>query len=335
MGSLLPFIFMFKIGNVEIKGKVVLAPMAGVTSLAYRNFMKPFGVDLTVTEMVSDCGLIYDNQKTIDYIKTTELERPVAIQLFGSSAETICKAMDVVLKHNPHIDMFDINLGCPAPKVTKTGAGSALLKDPEKLGKMFKIICKHSPVPVTAKIRLGWNEEYMNFKENIKVLEKAGIAAIGLHARTTRAGYAGKPRWELVRNLRDEMSVPLIVSGDIYDVKDAINALAISHADAIMVARGGVGNPTLVKRINAHFNGDDSIPPQTLSESKKYLQQFADMLIEEKGEYSAMMILRGLAPKFFSGYPNMKKLRSKLASALTTRESLIKILDEVKEEIYE
>ena len=136
---------MFKIGNVEIKGKVVLAPMAGVTSLAYREFMKPFGVALTVTEMVSDCGIIYDNAKTLEYIKTTEMERPVAIQLFGSSAETICKAMDIVLKHNPNIDMFDINLGCPAPKVTKTGAGSALLKDPEKLEKMFTEICKHSP----------------------------------------------------------------------------------------------------------------------------------------------------------------------------------------------
>ena len=253
---------MFKIGNVEINGKVVLAPMAGVTSLAYRNFMKPFGVALTVTEMVSDCGLIYDNKKTIEYIKTTEEERPIAIQLFGSSAETICKAMDVVLKINPNIDMFDINLGCPAPKVTKTGAGSALLRDPKKLEEMFKVICKHSPIPVTAKIRLGWNEEELTFKENIKALENAGIAAVGLHARTTRAGYAGKPRWDLVKNQRDEMSVPLIVSGDMYDVSDAIKALEITHADAIMVARGGVGNPKLIERINSYFSGKELEPYQ-------------------------------------------------------------------------
>ena len=324
---------MFKIGNVEINGKVVLAPMAGVTSLAYRNFMKPFGVALTVTEMVSDCGLIYDNKKTIDYIKTTEFERPVAIQLFGSSAETICKAMDVVLKINPNIDMFDINLGCPAPKVTKTGAGSALLRDPEKLEKMFTEICKHSPIPVTAKIRLGWNEENINFKENIKALEKAGIAAIGLHARTTRAGYAGKPRWDLVKNLRDEMSVPLIVSGDMYDVSDAIKALEITHADAIMVARGGVGNPKLIKRINSHFNDNVELEKATLEESKDYLLKLADMMIEEKGEYSAMMVLRGIAPKFFLGLPGTKKIRSKLASALTTKQSLIKIMDELKEDV--
>mgnify|MGYP003289729047 CR=1 FL=1 len=320
---------MFKIGNIEINGKVVLAPMAGVTSLAYRNFMKPFGVALTVTEMVSDCGLIYDNIKTLDYIKTTEEERPVAIQLFGSSAETICKAMDVVIKHNPNVDIFDINLGCPAPKVTKTGAGSALLKDPKKLEEMFKIICKHSPIPVTAKIRLGWNEETINFKENIKALENAGISAIGLHARTTRAGYAGKPRWDLLVNLRDEMKVPLIVSGDIYTAEDAKKALEITHADAVMVARGGVGNPNLIRQINMLYNKSDEVSSSSIAQSKKYLLEFADMLIKEKGEYGAMMVLRGIAPKFFLSMPDSKKIRNKLASALTTRESLIKILDEI------
>lgn len=324
---------MFKIGNVEIKGKVVLAPMAGVTSLAYREFMKPFGVALTVTEMVSDCGLIYDNKKTIDYIKTTEFERPVAIQLFGNSAETICKAMDVVLKINPNIDMFDINLGCPAPKVTKTGAGSALLRDPKKLEKMFTEICKHSPIPVTAKIRLGWNEDEINFKENIKALENAGISAIAVHARTTRAGYAGKPKWELLTNLRDDMSVPLIVSGDIYDVKDAKKAIKITHADAVMVARGGVGNPKLIQRINSYFDGKEPEPYQTIKESKEYLLSFANKLISEKGEYSAMMVLRGIAPKFFLGLPNTKKIRSKLASALTTKQSLERIMDEIKEDV--
>ena len=323
---------MFKIGNVEINGKIVLAPMAGVTSLAYRNFMKPFGVNLTVTEMVSDCGLIYDNHKTIDYIKTTEQERPIAIQLFGSSAETICKAMDVVLRINPNIDMFDINLGCPAPKVTKTGAGSSLLRDPKKLEEMFKIICAHSPIPVTAKIRLGWNEESINFKENIKSLENAGIAAIGLHARTTKAGYAGKPRWNLVKDLRDEMSVPLIISGDMYDISDAKKALEITHADAIMVARGGVGNPKLIERLHYYFEGKGELPYQTKKESKENLLKFGNMLIEEKGEYSAMMVLRGIAPKFFLNQPDTKKLRSKLASALTTKESLIRILDEIEEE---
>lgn len=321
---------MFKIGNVEINGKVVLAPMAGVTSLGYRNFMKPFGVALTVTEMVSDCGLIYDNQKTIDYLRSTEQERPIAIQLFGSSAETICRAMDVVLKHNPNIDIFDINLGCPAPKVTKTGAGSSLLRDPEKLEKMFTEICKHSPLPVTAKIRLGWNEEEINFRENVKALERAGVAAIGIHARTTRQGYAGKPRWELLKDFRNEMSVPLIVSGDIYTLKDTIKALECTKADAVMVARGGVGNPILVKQIDSYFKDGTIVESSSLEESIQYIRDLADMLIEEKGEYTAMMVLRGIAPKFLNSYPDMKKAKNKLASALTTRDSLERILNEIQ-----
>lgn len=321
---------MFKIGNVEIKGKVVLAPMAGYTSLGYRNFMKPFGVSLSVTEMVSDCGLIYDNKKTIEYIKTTSEERPVAIQLFGSSAETICKAMDVVLKYNKDIDMFDINLGCPAPKVTKTGAGSSLLKNPVKLKKMFEKICKHSPLPVTAKIRLGWDDSSINFRENIKALEDAGIAAIGVHARTKAQGYAGKPRYDLLKNLRDEMRVPLIVSGDIYTLKDAQKALEITKADAVMVARGVVGNPTLITQINYYFEKGENVKDATLEENKRYIRELADKLIEEKGEFTAMLNMRAIAPKFLNAFPNMKKHKNKLASALTTRESLERILNEIQ-----
>lgn len=321
---------MFKIGNVEINGKVVLAPMAGFTSLGYRKFMKPFGVALTVTEMVSDCGLIYDNKKTLEYIKTDKIEHPVAVQLFGSSAETICKAMDIAIKHNPEIDIFDINLGCPAPKVVKTGAGSSLLKDPKKLGEMFKIICDHSPIPVTAKIRLGWNEETINFKENVKELEKAGIAAIGIHARTTRQGYAGKPRWDLLKDFRDEMSVPLIVSGDIYSLEDAKKALELTKADAVMVARGGVGNPIFIKQIDEYYKSGNIIPNSSIEEDLQYIRDLADEMIAEKGEFTAMLNMRAIAPKFLNKFPGMKKHKNKLASALTTRASLEKILNEIQ-----
>lgn len=321
---------MFKVGNVEIKSKVILAPMAGVTSLAYRDFMKPFGVGLSVTEMVSDCGLIYENKKTIDYLKTSELERPVAIQLFGSEAETIIKAMEVVIKENPNFDFFDINLGCPVPKVTKAGSGSALLKNSAKLGEMFKKICAVSPKPVTAKIRLGYSEDNINFLENIKVLEEAGVAAIGIHARTTSQLYSGKARYELLKDLRDKMSVPLFVSGDIYTLDDAIKALEITKADAVMVARGGVGNPRLVEQINHYFKTGERLPNATLKENIEYLEKFADMLIEEKGEYRAMSILRGIAPKFLDGFPGMKPYKNKLAQSLSTRASLTRILDEIR-----
>lgn len=321
---------MYKIGSIEIESKVILAPMAGVTSLAYRNFMKSFGVGLTVTEMVSDYGLIYENKKTLDYIKTTELERPIAIQLFGNDSETIIKAMEICEKENPNFDFFDINLGCPVNKVTKAGSGSALLKNPAKLGEMFTKICKSTTKPVTAKIRLGYNEDSINFMENIKALEDAGIAAIGIHARTTSQMYSGKARYELLKNLRDKMSVPLFVSGDIYSLDDAINALNITKADAIMVARGGVGNPILVKQIDTYFRTGEKLPNSTLEENLNYLRQFSDMLIEEKGEYRAMSILRGIAPKFLDGYPGMKKYKNTLAQSLSTKASLERILSEIR-----
>ena len=321
---------MFKIGNVEVESKVILAPMAGVTSLAYRNFMKPFGVGLTVTEMVSDCGLIYENKKTLDYIKTTEQERPIAIQLFGSNSETIIKAMKIVEKENPNFDFFDINLGCPVPKVTKAGSGSALLKNPAKLGQMFKEICSSTTKPVTAKIRLGWSDDSINFLENIKALEEAGVAAIGIHARTTAQSYSGKARYELLKDLGVKMSVPLFVSGDIYTLDDAINALEITKADGVMVARGGVGNPQLVKQINHYFKTGERLPNSTLQENIQYLREFADMLIEENGEYKAMSILRGIAPKFLDGFPGMKPYKNKLAQSLVTKASLERILSEIR-----
>lgn len=321
---------MFKIGNISIESKVILAPMAGVTSLAYRNFMKPFGVGLTVTEMISDCGLIYENKKTLDYLKTSELERPIAIQLFGNDSETIIKAMEICEKENPNFDIFDINLGCPVPKVTKAGSGSALLKNPAKLRQMFSKICSSTTKPVTAKIRLGWSDESINFLENIKALEEAGVAAIGIHARTTSQLYSGKARYELLKDLRSKMSVPLFVSGDIYSLDDAINALEITKADAVMVARGGVGNPQLVRQIDHYFKTGERLPNSTLEENKKYLLQFANMLIEEKGEYRAMSILRGIAPKFLDGFPGMKPYKNMLAQSLTTKASLERILSEIR-----
>ena len=318
---------MWKIKDIKIKSHVVLGPMAGVTFLSYRDFMKPFGVGLSVTEMVSDCGLVYGNKTTLEYIETSDIDHPVAIQLFGSDADNICKAMDAIIKHNPNFEMFDINLGCPVPKVTKTGAGSALLKDPQKLYEYMKKICEYSPKPVTAKIRLGWDDKSINFMENIEALEKAGVAAIAIHARTTKQMYSGKPRYELLKDLGDKMSVPLIVSGDIFTLEDAINAKEITKATAIMVARGGIGNPYLITQINHYFETGEKLEPQSLETNIDNLYRLTDMMIEEKGEQKAMMILRGIAPKFFTSIPGAKKLKSELAQGLVTRDSLVQIIN--------
>lgn len=323
---------MWKIKDIEIQSNVVLAPMAGVSFLAYRKFMKPFGVGLSVTEMVSDHGLIYDNKATLEYIKTDNIDRPVAIQLFGHDKETLIKAMDVTIENNPNFDIFDINLGCPVPKVTKTGAGSSLLKDPTYLYELMKALVEHSPKPVTAKIRLGWDEESINFVENIKALEEAGVSAIALHVRTAKQCYSGQARYELAKDLGTHMKVPLIISGDIYTLEDAIKAQEITKATAVMVARGGIGNPFLIKQIDHYFKTGEKLPNISVEENIENLKKFADMTIEQFGEYKAMRMLRGLAPKFFNGYPNAKKTKCQLAMELNTKEQFDKIVGDYKKE---
>ncbi len=317
---------MFKIGNVEIKGKVVLGPMAGVTSLSYREFMKPFGVALSVTEMVSASGLIYENERTFEYLKSSKIDRPLAIQLFDGDADKIVKAMKVVIDSGVEFDFFDINLGCPVPKVTQAGAGSTLLKDPQKLFEYMKKIVENSPKPVTAKIRLGWDEKSINVLENVKALEKAGASMIAIHARTAKQLYEGEPNYEIIRNLRDSMSVPLVVSGNIFTLDDALKAIEITHADGVMVARGGIGNPMLVKQIDAYFEEGKTIESPSLKENIEYMLKFTDMLIEEKGEYRAMKIARGIIPRFLNGYPGMKNVKNMIAQNVNTKDDLLKIL---------
>ena len=317
---------MFKIGNIEIKGKVVLGPMAGITSLAYREFMKPFGVSVSVTEMVSDYGLVYGNEHTFDYIKTSDIDNPVGVQLFGHEADVIIKAMQIIIDSGAKFDFFDINLGCPVHKVTNGGSGSAMLKDTEKLREFMSKIVKFSPKPVTAKIRLGWDDKHLNFKENIKVLEESGVAMIAIHARSAKQMYAGEPNFEILRNLRDEMKVPLVISGNIFTLDDAIRALEITHADGVMVARGGVGNPNLIKQIDTYYKTGERIKEPSIEENAQNLIKFMDMLIEEKGEYRAMKNLRGIAPKFFSNYLGSKQLKNEIAQTINTRDDLLTIL---------
>jgi tRNA-dihydrouridine synthase B len=319
---------MWKIGNLEINGKVLLAPMAGYTSTGYRKFMKKFGVDICVTEMVSDMGLIYGNKETFTYLEASEDEYPLGVQLFGSDPKNIAKAALICINTMKKISFFDINAGCPVYKVTKGGAGSSLLKNPDTLADIVREIKKVTDIPVTVKIRLGWDHNKINFLEVIHKLEEAGVSAIGIHARTTKELYTGLPHYDLIKDLRLQMKVPLIVSGNIFTLEDAINALDITKADAVMVARGGVGNPFLITQIKHYYETGEKLPNPSLEEQKEYCLELARYLIEEKGEDKGMRIFRSMAPRFFTGYPNSKELRSKLVQTLTTYQDLIKILDE-------
>ena len=322
---------MWKLGSFNIEGKVVLGPMAGYTSEGYRKYLNSFGVDIAVTEMVSDMGLIYQNKETESYVKFGKDSALTGVQLFGSIPDNLAKAAIRAMELNQNIDFFDVNMGCPVPKVTKTGAGSALMLKPKLCGEIIKAIKKMTDKPVTAKIRLGYNE--VNFLEVIKELEKAGVDAIAIHARTRKELYSGEPHFDLLKDLRKDMTVPLIVSGNIYTLDDAINAINVTGADAVMVARGGVGNPFLIKQIKTYFETGERLPNPSFLEQCEYCLELAKYLVEEKGELIAMRIYRSIAPKFFSGFPNSRTLRTVLATSLTNYQSLVNIIEEFKAEM--
>lgn len=323
---------MWKIGNLQIDGRVVLAPMAGYTSLGYRQFMKGFGVAVEYTEMVSDMGLIYGNEETSTYIDFPK-QSYTGVQLFGHDPKTIAKSALIAQNSNKNIDFFDVNMGCPVPKVTKPGSGSALLKNPILCGEIIRAIKEVTNKPVTAKIRLGIDDSSINFREVISELEKAGVDAIAIHARTKKELYTGTPHFDLLKDLQKEMSVPLIVSGNIFTLDDAINAVEVTGATAVMVARGGVGNPWLIKQIDTYFRTGERIPPASLKENIGFCRDLADYLIKEKGEAVAMRLYRAIAPKFFVGIPNAKVVKNALATQLVDRASLERILNEIETNI--
>jgi len=310
-----------RIGDVELNGNVILGPMAGVTSLAYREFMKPFGVALSYSEMISDCGIAYGNQRTFEYLKTSKIDSPVGLQLFGSDIKNTAKAIEIV-QNVAKYDILDINLGCPVHKVVKTGAGSALARDIARLREYMNGVVKASQKPVTAKIRLGWDQSSINVFEVAKTLEEVGVKAIAVHCRTTAQGYAGQADYSKIKGLKETLSIPLIVSGDIFTLDDAIRSVNETHADGVMVARGGIGNPYLITQINHYFKTGERLPNQGTDKSIEYARKFAYSLVELKGEAHAIPELRGILPHFFSGFPGYKKIRLALATNMKTLQDM-------------
>jgi len=321
---------MWKIANIEIKGKTILAPMAGITTYAYREFMRSFGVPLCYTEMISDSGLVFNNEITYTYLPRAEEKRPTAIQLFGGDVDKLLAAITKIEEHTDNYDFLDLNLGCPVPKVTRNNGGSAWLKYPNELISMVEKVVKKSKKPVSVKIRIGWDEKQINFKELMPKLEKAGVALIAIHLRTTRQLYSGKARYDLAENLQDLISIPLVVSGDIYTLDDAINALKITGAKAVMLARGQLGNPYLATQIETYFKEGVRLPNPTLEDQLKHLKRLAVMMVSEKGEHHGILTMRGISPHFLKGYPFVKEFRVKL-SRMKSLAELDVIIAEIRE----
>ena len=318
---------MFKIGNIEIKNNVVLAPMAGISNSAYRTIIKEMGAGLIVAEMVSDKAIMYGSKKTIDMLYMTDFERPISQQIFGSDKESFVIAAKYIYE-NMKPDIIDINMGCPVPKVAiSSQAGSALLKNQDKVFEIVKAVVDSVPVPVTVKIRSGWDENSINAEEIAKVIEKAGASAITVHPRTRKQGYSGKADWNIIKKVKKNVSIPIIGNGDITSCFDAKKMLDETGCDAIMIGRGVLGNPWLIKECVEYI--EDGILPKevTLEEKINMIKKHLDLLINTKPLKVALLEIRSHAAWYLKGMPNAKELKEAIFKT-KTKEELIKLLDD-------
>lgn len=323
---------MFKIGNVRIDNNVCLAPMAGVCNSAFRRIIKEMGCGLLYAEMVSDKALVYDNLKTKEMLYMTEKERPIAQQIFGSDKESFVEAAKIV-ENNMHPDIIDINMGCPVPKVAvKSQAGAALLKNPDKIYEIVKAVKEAVNVPVTVKIRSGWDQKNINAVSIAKICEKAGASAIAIHPRTRSQGYSGKADWKIIKEVKENVDIPVIGNGDILSVNDAKKMLNQTGCDAVMVGRGTLGNPYLIKQIVSYLQDGKVIRDQTPIEKMQTCLKHFNYLLEIKPEKVAVLEMRTHAAWYLKGLPNGISIKKRLYE-IKTKEEFINTINEYMEKL--
>ena len=317
---------MFKIGNVEIKNNVVLAPMAGISNSAYRTIIKEMGAGLIVAEMVSDKAIMYGSKKTVDMLYMTDFERPISQQIFGSDKDSFVIAAKYIYE-NMKPDIIDINMGCPVPKVAISAqAGSALLKDPNKVYEIVKAVVESVPIPVTVKIRSGWDENSINAIEIAKVIESAGASAITIHPRTRSQGYSGRANWDIIKQVKESVNIPVIGNGDINTCYDAKRMIDETGCDAIMIGRGALGNPWLIKECVDYLEKGIEPKDVSLEEKINMIKKHLDLLIKTKPYKVAMLEIRSHAAWYLKGLPNAKELKENIFKT-KTKEELIELLD--------
>ena len=299
-----------KIGNLELENNVFLAPMAGVTDLPFRILCKEMGCGLVYSEMVSAKGILYDNKNTTELLEIDPKERPVAVQLFGSDPE-ILGAMAKKIEQYP-IDIIDVNMGCPAPKIVKNGEGSCLMKTPELVGRIVKSLVESQSKPVTIKFRKGFDDDHVNAVEIAKIAEANGASAVAVHGRTREQYYSGKADWDIIKQVKEAVNIPVIGNGDVFTPQDAKNLLEHTGCDAIMVGRGAQGNPWIFKRILHFLQTGELLPEPTAEERVEKALRHAQMLIDYKGEYIGVREMRKHMAWYMKGMPGAAELRGKL-----------------------
>ena len=320
----------WKIGNVKLDNQIVLAPMAGICDSAFRRIAKSMGCGLIETEMVSDKAIMYDNRRTKEMLYMTDCERPISQQIFGSGVESF-KIASAFIEENMHPDIIDINMGCPVTKVAvRSQAGSALLKEPDKVGDIVSAVVETVDIPVTVKIRSGWDNRCINAVEIAEIIEDSGASAITVHPRTREDRYGVKANWSIIRDVKDTVSIPVIGNGDIFSCYDAKRMIDETGCDAIMIGRGVLGNPWLIKQCIDYL--DNGIEPEkvTLEERIEMINKHAELLSEIRPEKVAMHKMRTHAAYYLKGQYRSVEIKPKLFK-MNTKEELFDLLDEYVE----
>ena len=316
-----------KIGNTEINGYAALAPMAGVADRAFRELCVGFGAAYVVGEMVSAKGITYNSEKSFELLELSRQERPAAVQLFGYEPDVMAKAADFAMKYSP--DIIDINMGCPAPKIACNGSGSALMKNPQLCGEIVRAVSQAVDVPVTVKIRKGWDSSSVNAVEVAVICEQAGAKAVTVHGRTRSQQYAPPVDIDIIRQVKQAVSIPVIGNGDITSAQDAADMYEKTGCDLVMVGRGALGNPWIFREINSLLGADRPFLPVSPAERISVLIRHIHKLCEYKGEAVGMREARKHAAWYFKGMRDAAALRRK-AGTLEKFDDLIELCKSVE-----
>lgn len=298
------------IGSVTIPNNLILAPMAGVTDLPFRLLCKEQGAGLLCMEMVSAKAILYKNKNTEELLAIDQRELPVSLQLFGSEPDIIAKIAHQI-EERP-FDILDINMGCPVPKIVNNGEGSALMKNPKLAGEIIEKTAKAIQKPVTVKIRKGFDDDHVNAVEMAKIAEASGAAAIAVHGRTREQFYSGKADWDIIRQVKEAVSIPVIGNGDLLTAEDVVAMYEQTGCDGFMIGRGAQGNPWIFQQILSFFETGEKFPKPSTQEVKEMMLRHARMMLEFKGEYTGIREIRKHGAWYTAGYPNSSKLRVKI-----------------------